>query len=84
MPVRCFPVIKAGDKIKYVYLKHPNPLGEKVIGFKRRMPDKEDLRQYVDYQTQFQKVFLQPIRNTTDTIRIPLQTYREVDINALF
>jgi DNA polymerase elongation subunit (family B) len=53
--------IKDGDKIKFTYLKSPNPLRHEVIGFKGFLPDEFGLKQYVDYDTQFQKTFLNPL-----------------------
>ena len=53
--------IISGDKIKYVYLKLPNPLRENMISFPRSLPKEFDLQPYIDYDTQFDKVFLKPI-----------------------
>ena len=53
--------IISGDKIKYVYLKLPNPLRENMISFPRNLPKEFDLQPYIDYDTQFDKVFLKPI-----------------------
>ena len=53
--------IKEGEKIKFTYLKQPNPLKDTVISFPNRLPPEFELNQYVDYETQFQKTFLEPI-----------------------
>ena len=49
--------IKNGDKIKFVYLKKPNPISENVIAFPEYLPKELQLTKYIDYETQFQKTF---------------------------
>lgn len=49
--------IRDGDKVKFVYLKAGNPIGESVIAFVDKLPDEFKLREWVDYQTMFEKVF---------------------------
>src|SRR5690606_31556744 len=60
--------IQSGDKIKFVYLKLPNPIRENVIGFPDYIPREFDLEEYVDYKTQFEKVFLKPMENLFEPI----------------
>ena len=55
--------IKPGDKMKYVYLKMPNTIHENVIGFIETLPPEFNLHRYVDYEEQFQKVFINPIQS---------------------
>ena len=50
-----------GARMKYVYLKIPNELGENVIGFSTQLPPEFDLHEYVDYDMQFHKAFIEPI-----------------------
>lgn len=57
-----------GDKVKFVYLKLPNPIQENVIAALDELPVEFGLTQYVDYETQFQKSFLEPIRAVVETI----------------
>ena len=57
-----YPLIRSGEKIKYCYLKMPNPIKENVIAFVQRFPKELGLNEYVDYNLQFGKTFLNPLR----------------------
>ncbi len=60
--------IKSGDKVKFVYLRLPNPLRENVVAFPQYLPKELGLNDYIDYDTQFEKVFLKPIRNVLEPL----------------
>ena len=53
--------IRDKDKIKFTYLKVPNPIGENVIAFPAVLPNELGLHDYVDYDEQFDKAYLSPI-----------------------
>jgi DNA polymerase elongation subunit (family B) len=58
-----FRLIKSGDKIKFSYLKMPNPIHEKVIAFPDdHLPLELGLHDYIDYEAQFEKTFIAPIQ----------------------
>lgn len=57
-----------GDKIKFAMLKMPNPLRDTVISVLDELPVELDLHKYVDYETQFQKAFLEPIKSILEVI----------------
>lgn len=63
-----YEMIKSGDKIKYVYLREPNPIGENVIGFVGTLPRELELDRYVDYTKMFFNTFEKPITSTTSVI----------------
>lgn len=65
--------IQEGDKMKFIYLKEPNPLRENVIGFVDVLPKKFDLHRYVDYDTQFEKVFLAPLEKIATAVSWSLE-----------
>ena len=53
--------IKEGDKIKFIYLKEPNTIGENCIAFNSVIPPEMNLKKYSDYDTMFSKSFLEPL-----------------------
>jgi len=55
--------IQSGDKIKFLYLKTPNPLRENMVSFPSVLPKELGLNDYIDYDVQFEKVFLSPIEH---------------------
>ena len=60
--------IQEGDKVKFIQLKEPNPLRENVISFIGALPKEFDLHQYIDYDNQFDKSFLEPLRFIVNAI----------------
>jgi DNA polymerase elongation subunit (family B) len=60
--------IQEGEKIKYTYLKVPNPTTDNVIAMLNTFPKEFELEKYIDYDLQFDKAFLQPIKNILDVI----------------
>ena len=63
-----YPAIQSGEKIKFLYLKIPNPIQENVLGFIQDFPRELGLEQYVDYDTQFNKSFVEPMKIILDSI----------------
>ncbi len=57
-----YQAIRDGDKIKFVYVKTPNPLQEDVIAFSQHLPKEFGLEAYIDYDKQFEKVFLDALQ----------------------
>ena len=63
-----YSLIKNGEKIKFCYLKKPNIIHENVISFIQEFPKELGLNQYVDYDLQFEKSFLEPLKAILDSI----------------
>ena len=63
-----YAVIQNGEKIKFCYLKMPNPLKENVISFPDYIPSEFNLHRYVNYDVQFEKTFVEPITPILDAI----------------
>ena len=64
-----YSLINNGEKIKFCYLKKPNPIHENVISFIQDFPKELGLNKYVDYDTQFDKSFLEPLKIILDAIQ---------------
>lgn len=60
--------IKEGDKIKFCYLKRPNPIKENVISTLNFLPREMGFEKYIDYQKQFETTFLKPIQDVCDAV----------------
>jgi len=63
-----YETVQEGDKIKFVQLKEPNSLRENVISFISVLPKEFDLHKYIDYDSQFDKSFLEPLRFIVNAI----------------
>ena len=63
-----YQLIQEGEKIKFIYLKTPNPLHENCVSFFSTIPPEMNLDKYVDYQLQFEKSFLEPLKNVLQCV----------------
>ena len=63
-----YPLIQEGEKIKFIYLKVPNRSGENVISFFQTLPKEFDLHGSIDWDQQFDKAFLSPVKVVLDAI----------------
>jgi hypothetical protein len=63
-----YPIVKNGDKIKFSYLRMPNPIGSNVITAPGMLPKELNLDRYIDYDMQFEKTFIEPMKSITDNI----------------
>jgi DNA polymerase elongation subunit (family B) len=61
-----YPRIQEGEKVKFAYLKQPNPFKDTVVSFPTRLPSEFGLQEYLDYDMQFSKSFLEPIKVILD------------------
>ena len=61
-----YPLIQEGEKIKFTYLKTPNIFKENVVSFPGRLPVEFGLQDCIDYNLQFDKTFLEPIKVILD------------------
>ena len=63
-----YSLINNGEKIKFIYLKKANPIRENVISFISDFPHEIGVDKYIDYDLQFNKAFLDPLKAILDAI----------------
>jgi DNA polymerase elongation subunit (family B) len=63
-----YSLINNGEKIKFLYLKKPNIIQENVISFIQDFPTELSLDKYIDYDLQFEKSFVEPLKSILDAI----------------
>ena len=64
-----YSLIGNGEKVKFCYLRSPNPIHENVMSFIQDFPREIGLEKYVDYDLQFEKSFLDPLKIILDVIQ---------------
>ena len=77
-----YPLIQEGEKLKFTYLKTPNPFKDTVVSFPARLPKEFGLQEYIDYETQFEKTFIEPMKIILDCIG--WQVERQNSLEAFF
>ena len=63
-----YSLIGNGEKVKFLYLKKPNLIQENVISFIQDFPTEIGLDKYIDYDLQFEKSFVEPLKAILDAI----------------
>ena len=63
-----YSLINNGEKIKFLYLKKPNIIQENIISFIQDFPRELGLDKYIDYDLQFEKSFVEPLKSILDAI----------------
>ena len=63
-----YSLIQNGEKVKFIYLKKPNTIHENIISFIQEFPKELNLDKYIDYELQFEKAFLEPLKIILDAI----------------
>jgi DNA polymerase elongation subunit (family B) len=63
-----YSLIQNGEKVKFCYLKKPNIIHENIISFIQDFPHEIGLDRYIDYDLQFSKAFLEPLKIILDAI----------------
>ena len=81
-----YPTIKENDKMKFVFVKVPNPYGmagkDAVMGFINSPPTELQLEKYIDRTKQFEKTFKEPLDNILQAINWKLNA--EVSLEDFF
>ena len=63
-----YSLIGNGEKVKFIFLKKPNIIQENVISFIQDFPKELNLDKYIDYDLQFEKSFIDPLKSILDVI----------------
>ena len=63
-----YELIQNSNRIKFCYMKMPNPIHENVIAFPEVLPPELKLDHYIDYDLQFDKTFVEPLKLILDAI----------------
>ena len=64
-----YPFIQEGDKIKFLHMKIPNTYQSTSISFMTKLPEELNLHNIVDYDMQFEKSFVEPLKFITNIIQ---------------
>ena len=71
-----YPYIQEGDKIKFLHLTEPNVYQSSAISFITDLPKELDFHDKIDYNMQYEKSFIEPLKFITDKILWKIdQTY---------
>jgi DNA polymerase elongation subunit (family B) len=63
-----YSLIGNGEKVKFLYLKKPNIIQENILSFIQDFPHELGLDKYIDYDLQFEKSFVEPLKAILDAI----------------
>jgi DNA polymerase elongation subunit (family B) len=77
-----YSLIQNGEKIKFCYLKKPNSIHENVISYIQDFPRELGIDKYVDYDLQFEKAFLEPMKVILDSIGWSVE--KTVNLDSFF
>lgn len=77
-----YELIQEGDKVKFIYVKLPNPIKEDVIAFVDKLPPELGLHKYIDRELQFEKAFMAPLNGIMTAVGWKLE--EENTLESLF
>jgi DNA polymerase elongation subunit (family B) len=78
-----YPLLDDGDKLKFTYLKMPNPIKENVIAYVDKLPEEMGLEKYVDREMRFEKTFMGPVIKMFEAVGWKIDN-EENPLEALF
>lgn len=77
-----YQAIGEGEKIKFCFLKVPNIAHSNIISTPGSLPKELDLLDSIDYDTQFEKSFIDPLQTILDVLG--WHTEKQVSLEAFF
>ena len=63
-----YPLIQDGEKIRFLHMKQPNIYTTSAFSFMTKIPRELDILESIDYDKQFTKSFVEPLRFITEKI----------------
>ena len=63
-----YPLIQEGDKIRFLHLRQPNVYQSSAFSFMTEVPKELDIVGKIDYDEQFDKSFVEPLKAITEKI----------------
>ena len=69
-----YPLILEGDKIRFLHLRQPNIFQSTAFSFITSVPKELDIQSKIDYDVQFEKSFVEPLKFITDKINWIIDT----------
>lgn len=79
-----YPMIAEGNKIRYLFLKEPNPLNAPSFAFINRLPKDENILKYVDYDTMYEKAYGKVITDMLEKIGLSNTVSDSINLDELF
>jgi DNA polymerase elongation subunit (family B) len=64
-----YPLIRDGEKIKFTYMREPNPVSSTAIAFPTKLPPEFKLDEYIDWEMQWTKSFIEPLKLILNAIQ---------------
>ena len=71
--------IHEGDKIKFCYMKLPNPMRENIFAVPNVLPPEFGMEKYIDYEKQFEKSFKDPLNHICEAVGWSLDKQATLD-----
>ena len=63
-----YPLIQEGDKIRFLHLRQPNLYQSSAFSFMTEVPKELDISGKIDYDMQYEKSFVEPLKVITEKI----------------
>jgi len=63
-----YPLIQEGDKIRFLHLRQPNVFQSSAFSFMTEVPKELDISNKIDYDMQYEKSFIEPLKVITEKI----------------